>query len=109
MERMHRFLGTKALTTSETTTPVIDTRQCAGVGYRAIDAIVSVEFYVAAESQTTRGTPGTKGVLKDRVNVAVTQTCTQGACYPFPDECFAWPFVYMKANTAGSIELTGKS
>jgi hypothetical protein len=91
---------TIAVTNSTSTTGRIDLQRWAGGGY-IVDSLatgVTITWHVSTSLT------GTTFALKDRSNVAVTQSVTDDTAYPIPDECYGFPFAVPVLN-AGSATL----
>lgn len=104
-----------ALTNSASTTPNIDFQEASGgtVIVPTGSSITTLTYYAAknpAAAGSGIGEPaaGDFQPLQDSTGAAVVQTVAASKAFPLPDACFGCGWLRIKANAAGSVDLTLK-
>ncbi len=96
--------ATLALTTSDTTTPELLYGHAAGgtIFIPAASSITTLTYYAAKDPG------GTYLPLQTSAGVAVTQTVAAGRAYDMPAACYGCRGLKIKANAAGTVQISLK-
>jgi len=102
IDRVWKDAETVSLTTSETTTPVIDKRGFAGgsVQVPAGSSITTLTFYGDHDGSDTFG------ALYDNLGAAVTLTVAASRVTQLPDALFGVPYIKIVADAEGDVTIS---